>query len=73
MSRKQFNSALRRNGFRQTPLGLWFVDTTGVCPATHFGALLHPKTFKMLRRATLAKLIKDRRRMQARQQKEANT
>ena len=59
MSRAQFKAALDRNGFRQVLV--WFEDTTGQVTGTSWGAVLHLNG-KMARRATLAKLIRERRR-----------
>lgn len=57
MSRKQFNASLARNGFRQCLL--WFEDMTGQCPGVSWGGVLH-RNGKMARRATIAKLRRDR-------------
>lgn len=58
MSRAQFRAALKRNGFRQ--ILMWFEDTTGECPSVSWGAILAIKTGKIMRRATLAKIIRER-------------
>lgn len=56
MSEKEFQAALERHGFMQTPLGLWFEDTTGVTP-TFIGAIYDTGTGRIYRRETLAHLI----------------
>lgn len=58
MSRRQFQEALQRNGFKQVLL--WFQDTTGQVTNTSWGGLLMPGTGKLARRATLSYLIRER-------------
>lgn len=58
MSRAQFKAALKKNGFRSI-LGCWFEDTTGQCDRVSWGALIGPSG--LLRRATLAKIVRERR------------
>lgn len=58
MSKKQFQAALKRNGFRPTILGLWYEDMTGTTSIT-FGAVIG-KGYRIHRRATLAHLIQSR-------------
>lgn len=54
MTRKQFNAALKKHGFAQTLL--WFRDLRGDGSTSH-GGMIHPRTKKLWRRATLAKLL----------------
>jgi hypothetical protein len=62
LSEAQFQAQLTKAGWKQVMFGLWFVDTTGqFSEGLNFGAVLHPKTFKVMRRATLAKLEKERK------------
>lgn len=58
MTAKQFSDALKRRGFRHAFL-FWFEDTSGACPHVSFGGLFTRKG-KLLRRATLAQLIRAR-------------
>lgn len=60
MTRKQFNDALARHGFKQDVLPVYFKDTTGVCPSVCIGATLNLQTHKIDRRATIASLIQYR-------------
>ena len=62
MSKKQFDAALARNGFRHVYL-FWFADKTGECPGMTFGAVLRGNGKGIARRATIARLIQKRRKM----------
>jgi hypothetical protein len=57
MPRAQFKAALKKHGFTQH--WLWFVDNQSD-GRTHHGGLIHPKTKKLWRRATLAYLLNER-------------
>lgn len=57
MSRKAFQAALARRGFRQVLL--WVQDTTGQVPGTSWGMVMHMNG-KTAYRATLAKVICER-------------
>jgi hypothetical protein len=59
MTRAQFQAALKRNGFRQ--FLAWFQDETGQTTSA-YGAVVNPKTGKIYRRITLARIIEERRR-----------
>ena len=68
MTQRQFAEALRRNGFEQLNGGLmvyYFKDTTGVAPGAVFGATVDPDTMNILRRATVARLLRDRKKQTA--------
>ena len=54
----QFNAELRCRGFRR--ILLWVEDTTGVAPGVSFGVIVSQRTGKILRRATLAKVLRER-------------
>lgn len=56
MTRKEFNAALKHHGFKMEML--WLRDTTGVT-ATCCGVVMNTKG-KILRRATLARAIRER-------------
>lgn len=59
LSFKQFQAALKRDGFRHVAL-FWFEDTTGATPGHSFpGVFL--RNGKHLRRATIAQLRRQRR------------
>lgn len=58
LTRRQFQAALKRNGFRQVLL--WCTDTTGQVPGTSWGMTLH-SSGKPAYRATLAHIIRERR------------
>lgn len=58
MSRAQFHAALKRNGFRK--ILLWIEDTTGAVRGTSWGMVLHMNG-KAAYRATLAKVLRERR------------
>lgn len=60
MSKAEFLKALERNGFRNTVLGLWFEDTTGT--TVTYGGIVTSKG-KLLRRETIAHLIRSRDRI----------
>ena len=66
MTKAQFNTALKRNGFAHEFMG-WYADTTGRVSGVKFWAVYNLKPFKLNRRATLAKLINDRERTEAEQ------
>lgn len=57
MTRRQFQAALKRNGFQQVLL--WVRDTTGQVPGTSWGMVLHANG-KTAYRASLAKVIRAR-------------
>lgn len=57
MTRKQFQAALKRNGFRQ--ILLWIEDTTGQVHGVSWGMVMHTGG-KMAYRATIAKVIRAR-------------
>jgi len=57
MTRKQFQAALKRNGFRQVLV--WIEDTTGQVRGTSWGMVMH-SSGKMAYRATIAKVIRER-------------
>lgn len=59
MSRKQFLEALERNGFSQPIVG-WVSDKSGQTPGVHYGLVFDWKTAKILRRISLAYVIKKR-------------
>jgi hypothetical protein len=58
MTRAQFAAALGRNGFRKVLL--WIEDTSGACPGVSWGIVISRGTGKIMRRATLAKVIQAR-------------
>lgn len=58
MSARQFNAALKRNGFRHAFL-FWFEDTTGQTEGISYSGIFYRKG-KLARRATLAHLLKRR-------------
>lgn len=58
MSDRQFLDALKRNGFSR-PVLFWVHDKTDAAAGVSFGMLVTRKG-KILKRATIAKLIKDR-------------
>jgi hypothetical protein len=58
MTGAQFAGALRRNGFRKVLL--WIEDTSGACPGVSWGIVIRRGTGKIMRRATLAKVIQER-------------
>lgn len=58
MSRAAFRAALARNGF-SGPVIAWFADTTGQTPGLNYSGVFTTKG-KLLRRATLAHLIRAR-------------
>jgi hypothetical protein len=58
MSRAQFLAALKEHGFRKVLF--WGEDTTGQCPGVSWGFVVSRSTGKVLHRATLAKLVKER-------------
>lgn len=58
MSRAAFKAALARNGFRG-PVIAWFADTSGLTPGHSFSGVFTAKG-KLLRRSTLAHLIRAR-------------
>lgn len=55
MTDKQFREALRRNGFKKQMM--WAVHDD--FPNTMFGMVIHPKTFKIAKRETVKKLLRD--------------
>lgn len=57
MTKRQFQVALKRNGFQQVLL--WVRDTTGQVPGTSWGMVMHA-TGKPAYRASLAKVIRER-------------
>lgn len=58
MTRRQFHAALKRNGFQQVLL--WVRDITGQVPGTSWGMVMHMNG-KPAYRASLAKVIRERR------------
>lgn len=58
LSRKQFNEAMQRNGFKHHAL-FWFIDTTGQTPGCSYSGIFW-RNGKLARRATLAHLIRRR-------------
>ena len=61
MTKKQFEAALAKNDFQQHPATIfWFVSAVDR-QGPLFGAVVDSETKKILRRETLAKLIKERR------------
>ena len=59
MTKAQFDAALKRNSFVPEIGGSWFRDAAGRT-RTHYGAVLDPRTMKMNRRATLARIMRQR-------------
>jgi hypothetical protein len=57
MSAAQFNKALAKHGFKKVLL--WVHDTTGKVPGVSWGIIMH-RNGKTARRATLAKIIRER-------------
>ena len=57
LSRAAFRAALRRNGFRIVLL--WCEDISGATPGHSYGMVMNTKG-KILRRATLAHVIRER-------------
>lgn len=58
----EFKRALERNGFVPSKSGLCFVDMSGTC-TTAFDAILHrDPPLRVRRRATLAKILRERAR-----------
>lgn len=56
LTERQFQAAMKRNGFRFGPLGL--IDTTGqISEGCSYGFVFQPKPFRILRRETLARCI----------------
>jgi len=51
LTKKQFRAALNRHGFTLGPFGYCTHEDN---PATSYGAIVNAKTFKVMRRATLA-------------------
>jgi hypothetical protein len=64
LSKRQFDAALRRNGFRQVLL--WVQDTTGIAPGTSWGMVMHMNG-KSAYRATLAKVLRARNAIEEQQ------
>jgi hypothetical protein len=58
MTRREYNAALKRNGFKHYAL-FWFIDTTGQTPDVHYSGIFW-RTGKVARRATISHLIKGR-------------
>jgi hypothetical protein len=58
MTGPQFAEALRRNGFRKVLL--WIEDTSGACPGVSWGIVIRRGTGRIMRRATLAKVLRER-------------
>lgn len=58
MTRRQFQSALKRNGFKQVLM--WVSDITGQVPGTSWGMTYHASG-KPAYRYTLARVIRERR------------
>jgi hypothetical protein len=69
MTGPQFAAALRRNGFRKVLL--WIEDISGACPGVSWGVVMNVRTGKVMRRATLAKVIQAREGEIAKRQKGA--
>lgn len=65
LTRKQFAEKLARRGFRRAPYGPWFESTTGGGP--QYGAVVDGITGRILRRATLRRIIAMRRRLDPRE------
>lgn len=62
MSYAQFKLACERNGLRPILGGTWLEDLESPGKsALSYGGILHPKTFKLLRRETLAHALKRRK------------
>lgn len=68
LTHRQFLAALKRNGFRLMD-GLWMADTTGVTTAW-FGTVYRQRDGKIMRRASLAKAVRDRDAAEARIERE---
>jgi hypothetical protein len=64
LTQAQFDDKLKVHGFRKSPFmgGLYFEDTTGICPGLNIGAIFQLKPWKFDRRATIAHLIRQRER-----------
>lgn len=63
LSEQQFLAALKRHKFSVEiagPLGRYFSDDTAPEPRTKYSEIFDGKTFKTLRRATLARLMQER-------------
>jgi hypothetical protein len=58
MTALQFAKALRHNGFRKVLL--WIEDNSGACPGVSWGIVIRRGTGKVMRRATLAKVLRER-------------
>lgn len=61
MTQAQFDAALKRNLFVPEIGSLWFRDADGRT-RTHYGAVLDPRTMRINRRATLARIMRQRDR-----------
>jgi hypothetical protein len=61
MTKKQFEVALVKNGFKRSPMSLfWFVSASEISGPS-YGAVVDSKNpKKILRRATLERIIKNR-------------
>lgn len=69
MTRQEFKTALARNGFRLTVLGWW--AECDELPGVSLGTVYNPKNGRMLRRDTIAHLIRERdRRLEQREKGE---
>jgi hypothetical protein len=58
MSSDQFLAALKEHGFRKVLF--WGEDITGQCSGISWGFVINRRTGKVMRRATLAKLLRER-------------
>jgi hypothetical protein len=58
MTRAEFKAALARRGFRG-PIIAWFEDTTGATPGVSYSGV-YTRKGKLLRRTTIAHLIRSR-------------
>jgi hypothetical protein len=58
-TKKEFRAAAQRNGFELGPFGLRAKHSVGQ-GETEFGYVFQPKPFKILRRVSLARAIKQR-------------
>lgn len=73
LSEAQFKEQLAKRGFRQAGSFPWPTYKTDEFPHITFGGIVHAKTFKTMRRATLAYLDKTARRFRKEQASSVET
>lgn len=57
MTEREFRRALKRHGFSVGAFGLWFTHEDR--PSVSYGAIIHTRTGRVLRRETIANLIRE--------------